>query len=201
MFRIEDFLYAPLIQETYAQILATIKDSKPDDGLIAEFGVYTGSSINVIAKAYPNHAIHGFDSFKGLPDKWERGLNVYQAGHFDVGGKLPKVPVNVKLYAGWFKDTLPGWLATNPGPVRFLNIDSDIYISAKQVLTLCNDRIIPGTGIYFDEICDWGGCVHRYPNWPEHEIKALVEWCTECGREVKAHSRNGSYGASVIVTK
>jgi hypothetical protein len=199
--QIGDFLYATLIQETYAQILATLLDSKPEGGLIAEFGVYQGASINVIAKAHLNNVIHGFDSFEGLPDKWERGLDTYQPGHFGVGGKLPEVPANVRLHAGWFKDTIPPWLAANPGPVRFFNIDCDIYSSTKQILTLCNDRIIPGTGLYFDEICDWGGCGHRYPNWPEHEIKALREWCTEFNREVKPHSRNGSYGASVVVTK
>jgi hypothetical protein len=199
MIQIGDFLYAPVIQETYNQMVNSLSVAKPVDGLIAEFGVYKGDSIRVLAKAVPTNIIHGFDSFVGLPGKWERGLNVYPAGHFSVNGALPQVPDNVRLHKGWFKDTIPPFLATNPGPVRFLNIDCDIYSSTKDILTLCNERIHPGAVIYFDEICDWGGCVHRYPNWHEHEIKALTEWCTEFKRDVKPISRNANYGASVLV--
>src|SRR5512137_995035 len=104
MIQIGDFLYAPVVQETYTQMLHSLSVAQPADGLIVEFGVYQGASINVIAKANPKCIIHGFDSFVGLPGKWERGLNTYEAGHFSVNGAMPRVPANVKLHKGWFKD-------------------------------------------------------------------------------------------------
>jgi hypothetical protein len=36
----------------------------------AEFGVYNGDSITHIANNLPTKAVHGFDSFEGLPDEW-----------------------------------------------------------------------------------------------------------------------------------
>jgi hypothetical protein len=38
------------------------------DGLIMEFGVYKGETINHIASLLPNKQIYGFDSFEGLPE-------------------------------------------------------------------------------------------------------------------------------------
>lgn len=37
-------------------------------GLIAEFGVATGRTINHIARLRPEDIVHGFDSFEGLPE-------------------------------------------------------------------------------------------------------------------------------------
>jgi hypothetical protein len=200
MIQIGDFLYAPVIQETYLQMLTGLKQAVPVDGLILEFGVYKGDSITRIASACLKSLVHGFDSFVGLPREWTRAPNeVWPAGHFNLNSELPKVPANVRIYPGWFNETLPPFLAANPGPIRFINVDSDIYQSAKEVLMLCNKQLQPGAVIYFDEICDWGGCNVRYPGWPDHEYKALVEWCTECKREVRPISRNGSFGASVVV--
>ena len=46
-----------------------------DDGLILEFGVYSGDTINHIAKQLPNRKVHGFDSFEGLPENWKAGFD------------------------------------------------------------------------------------------------------------------------------
>ena len=126
---------------------------------------------------------------------------MYADGHFELKGVLPKVNRNVRLHPGWFKDTIPPFLLANPQPFKFINVDSDIYSSAYTILTMCNDRILPGTIIYFDEICDWGGSPKRYQFWMEHEFQALVDWCTRFKREVRAYSRNIRYGGTVIVCK
>jgi predicted O-methyltransferase YrrM len=200
MITIEAIRDSNVILETYTQMLAALRGAVPGDGLILEFGVYKGASINVLAKDHPKCTIHGFDSFRGLPGEWTRGNGeTWAAGHFNVNGQLPEVLPNVKLYPGWFKETIPPFLAANAGPIRFINIDCDIYRSAWDVLALCNSRINPGAVIYFDEICDWGGSPTRYPGWADHEIKALVNWCTEFKRDVAPLSRNGSYGAAVTV--
>lgn len=206
MIDIGDFLRVPICPGATC-VLNALERGQPEDGLIAEFGVYTGTIINMIAKACPNHTIHGFDSFVGLPSEWVRGGEqpLYKPGHFDCGGKLPIVPPNATLHRGWFKDTIPPfleWVQKNGGkPFRLLDIDCDLYVSTQQILTLCNEWIDPGTVIYFDELCDWGGGGTRYPEWEQHEYKALLEWCQEFGRSVKAISRNGAYGAAVVVEK
>jgi predicted O-methyltransferase YrrM len=142
------------------------------EGHILEFGVYRGGSIRFIAKRQQDRKIHGFDSFEGLPESWA-GWNLVK-GDFSLHGKLPKVPVNVKLHPGWFEDTLPRWLDAEAGAVAFIHIDCDVYSSTKTVLAGLARRIKPGTIIVFDEY-------FGYPNWQEHEYRAFREYTAEFG--------------------
>lgn len=137
--------------------------AKPD-GLFLEFGVATGRTITRIAGSRDG-AVFGFDSFEGLPESWYAG---YGQGSF-ARTDLPPVPDNVTLVKGWFDETLPGWLAENPGNVSFLHVDSDLYSSAAFVLEQLADRIGPGTVILFDEY-------FNYPGWRAHEHKAWHEF-------------------------
>ncbi|MBA4148288.1 MAG: class I SAM-dependent methyltransferase [Verrucomicrobia bacterium] len=142
-------------------------------GLYLEFGVHQGGSINHISKQLPEgKIIHGFDSFEGLPDKWLFGRG---AGHFSTGGQLPPVGDNVRLYKGWFSDTLPGFLAENPEPFSFVHIDCDLYVSTKQILDLAGDRLKAGTIIVFDEY-------FNYPGWEQHEYRAFKEFIAVTNR-------------------
>jgi len=138
-------------------------------GMVLEFGVRRGTSITVIADV-AGQAVHGFDSFEGLPESWGNE----PAGVLTTGADLPPVPANVTLHAGWFEHTLPPFLAAHPGPVRLVNIDSDIYASARTVLTGLRDRIVPGTVLVFDEFIG-----NR--SWAEDEFKAFAEYVAETG--------------------
>src|SRR6185312_8522644 len=91
-----------------------------------------------VAAAAPNRAIHGFDSFEGLPEHWSGHLTT--RGAFDQRGVLPKVPANVTLHKGWFDATLPAWKAAHPDPIAFLHVDCDIYSSSRFVLVNLADR-------------------------------------------------------------
>ena len=82
------------------------------------------------------------------------------------------MPSNVTLHAGWFENTLAPFLAGQPGPVRFVNIDCDIYSSARTVLTGLADRLRPGSVIVFDEYIG-------NQTWREHEYKAFQEFVAE----------------------
>ena len=73
------------------------------NGLLIEFGVWKGRSINYFAKRV-SETIYGFDSFEGLKEDWS-GWG-FAKGAFDLGGKLPKVENNVILIKGWFDKTL-----------------------------------------------------------------------------------------------
>ena len=108
--------------------------------------------------------MHGFDSFQGLPESWHSEAK----GSYSTKGVIPSVPQNVILHDGWFEETLPGFIQQHPEPVRFMNIDCDIYSSTKTVLEVFAKQIIPGTVIVFDEYI---GNEH----WREDEFKAFQE--------------------------
>ncbi len=137
------------------------------EGQYLEFGVFTGGTIRYMARRVGSHVIHGFDSFRGLPEAWS-GFNLGRRA-FDTAGRLPRVPDNVRLHRGWFEDSLPPWLSANPGPVAFAHIDCDLYSSTRTILNALADRIVPGTVILFDEY-------FNYPNWEKHEFKAFQEF-------------------------
>jgi len=184
----------------------------PDWGINVELGVYNGVTINCLANARTDLEFHGFDSFKGLPEDWDMGQKNVKAEAFDRKGELPEVPDNVKLYKGWFNETLPTFLIEALSPISFLHVDCDIYSSTDYSLNLLNDRIVPGTIIRFDELSCWRhvfgeaspkGKSNRvlYTTWQDHEWKALNEWLDKYNRKVVPISRNWFQGATVVVTQ
>jgi len=146
-------------------------DASNDNGLVLEFGVRFGNSIRQIA-ALAKQEVHGFDSFEGLPEVW----HFEPKGSYTTKGVIPTVPQNVNLHVGWFEETLPKFLELHSGPVRFINVDCDIYSSTKTVLDLLSSRIVPGTVIVFDEYI---GNEH----WREDEFKAFQEAVAHNGWE------------------
>jgi len=137
----------------------------PHGGLALEFGVYTGTTLTIIA-ARRDGAVHGFDSFDGLPENWRIGFG---SGTFGVDS-LPDVP-GAELVVGLFDDTLPGFLAAHPGPVDLLHVDADLYSSAVTVLRHVGPRLRPGSVVVFDEF-------FNYPGWKAHEARAWAEYTT-----------------------
>ena len=141
------------------------------EGLVLEFGVRFGTSIRQIASLVKQD-VHGFDSFEGLPEAWDEN----PPGSYSTKGVIPSVPHNVTLHDGWFEETLPGFVKKHPAPVRFMNIDCDIYSSTKTVLEIFAKQIIPGTVIVFDEYIG-------NKNWREDEFKAFQEAVLKHGWE------------------
>ena len=133
------------------------------DGLVLEFGVRFGTSIRQISTLV-DQDVYGFDSFQGLPESWHSEAK----GSYSTKGVIPSVPQNVILHDGWFEETLPGFVQQHPEPVRFMNIDCDIYSSTKTILETFAKQIIPGTVLVFDEYI---GNEH----WREDEFKAFQE--------------------------
>ena len=159
-----DSVYLPLDILTLS-----IKQIENKQGLYLEFGVFSGHTINHIARQV-DQTVYGFDSFEGLPERWR---DTWGAGHFKVK-ELPKVPQNVTLIKGWFDKTLPEFLKTHPGDVAFLHVDCDLYSSTQTILTFLAPRIKAGTVIVFDEY-------FNYPGWREGEFKAFQEFVAREG--------------------
>ncbi len=164
------------------------------DGLIVEFGVYKGTTINSMAKQCPGEKIYGFDAFEGLPEHWTG--NRYSKRNFNRKGKPPKVEDNVELIVGWFSETLPEFLSKNQEPFGFVHIDCDIYSSTKQVFDLVGNRIAPGTIIVFDEFFNYHGFeMHEYKAFYEFvESNSLnFEFISYSGQEVGVRIIEGSF--------
>jgi hypothetical protein len=135
------------------------------DGLILEFGVFQGATINILADERPQDRLYGFDSFEGLPEDWTPGA---PAGHFNVD-TLPHVRDNVELVRGWFDRSLPPFLEQHGEKAALIHIDCDLYSSTQVVLAQLRDRICSGTVIVFDEY-------FNYPGWDQHEFLAWQEF-------------------------
>jgi hypothetical protein len=152
-------------------------------GHYLEFGVFKGDSIKFLAKRIGDNRIHGFDSFEGLPKEWS-GFKM-DTSTLNLRGKLPRVPKTVQLHPGWFDQTIPAWLSANEGPLAFIHVDCDIYVSTQIIFDLLAPRIQPGTVIVFDEY-------FNYPNWQHHEFKAFQEFVIKTGAQYEylAYARN-----------
>lgn len=157
-----DLQSATLVGSNTKTIDIAFKEAKLD-GLVLEFGVYNGKSIRYIA-SLTDSKVHGFDSFEGIPENW----NTEPSGSYSANGQLPTVPNNVILYQGWFDQTIPPFKKQNTDPIRFINIDCDLYSSTKTIFDLLGPQMVSGTVIVFDELIG-------YQSWKEDEFKAFQE--------------------------
>lgn len=166
--------------------LSTIIDG---DGLLIECGVFTGGSINHMARLLSDRKLFGFDSFEGLSENWTG--NHHKTGHFDLGGELPSVETNVELIKGWIDDTFDPFLKKHKGDIDYLHVDTDTYQPAKTILKLAKSRLRVGSIVLFDEL-------FGYPGWENHEFKALTETLPKTKYEFVAFSQ---MQAAIRITK
>jgi hypothetical protein len=135
-------------------------------GLVLEFGVATGRTLNHFARIFDKQVVHGFDSFEGLPENWTSRM---PKGFFKRNN-LPRVRDNCKLHVGWFDETLPPFKKEiKDQPIQLLHVDCDLYSSTVTILTALRKNIVPGTVIVFDEY-------FNYPGWQLDEFRAWQEF-------------------------
>ncbi len=147
-----------------------------------EFGVASGKSINYISQ-FTNNTVYGFDSFKGLPEKWRDG---FDKGAFNMNGKLPQVNNNVELIKGWFNKTLINFILTHNKKISFIHMDADLYISTKYIFDIVKYYIDDGCIIVFDELLNYPGF------FDNGELKAFYEFITENNVEYQWIGMNGT---------
>ena len=194
------FLYHPmrLLDHREMEYRFCMQNIQFDNGLFLEFGVYNGSSINILSKLRPNKIFHGFDTFTGLPEDWDLGDKKIKAGHFYLE-KMPSVEKNVILHKGLFEDTIPKWQKQYREKISFINIDCDLYSSTKTVFEHLNSQIVKDTIIRFDDLLP--SPIRPYPKWLEGEWKALSEWVGKFKREIVPLSRSWKQGCTILVIK
>jgi O-methyltransferase len=148
-----------------------------------EFGVYQGeslrqwSTLNSKAKS----RFFGFDSFEGLPEDWNVG---HGARRFDMAGRVPEInDGRITFVKGLFQDSLPTFLSTfTPHNRLIIHIDCDLYSSTLFVLASCDQLMIDGTILMFDEFCS-----------PLHEFRAFHDYTSAFRRSAKPVAICGKY--------
>ena len=136
-------------------------------GVMHEFGVYKGESINYFAKKASYLDVYVFDSFEGLPEAWSGSGQ--SKGAFSLGGKLPKVAPNVVLHKGWFSETAVDFFNHQEENLAFAHLDADLYNATLEALNAMAAKVKKGSLLLFDE---YFGQIA----WREHEHKAFGEW-------------------------
>lgn len=152
------------------------------DGVALEFGVWNGRSINYMADVRPDATFFGFDSFEGLPEAW---IANHPAGHFKTDETKLKVRPNVRLWKGWFKDSLPLYKKTKPaGRIQGVHIDCDLGSSTRTVLDELTVEIIEDKPLLlFDEF-------YNYEGYEAHEFQAFLDWSNRYGVKFEVVARN-----------
>lgn len=150
-------------------VAKTQLDPTLESGLVLEFGVATGRTLNQFAYWLPNDTVYGFDGFQGLPEDWTSRM---RKGFF-ARSNVPRVRNNCELVVGWFDRTLPNFVRQFARrPVKLLHVDCDLYSSTVTILDNLRHNIVPGTVIVFDEYIN-------YPGWQLDEFRAWQEFVTK----------------------
>ena len=155
------------------------------EGEVAEFGISTGESWEVLAatiaaceghkntRGLPPKTLYGFDSFRGMPEAklpedteapmvqrgiWKPGSCISPGKEAIRSIATKYLPVErVQLYKGWFSETL----YTTPPLLKFccVHIDCDFYESTAQVLEYLfeTDRLSDGCIVLFDDFLESRG--------------------------------------------
>jgi len=165
-------------RELFHQIAERIGSKKV---LYLEFGVAKGVSLRYWSNllSNPASALHGFDSFMGLPEEWRLGD---KKGAYSAAGCLPEIAdPRVKFFKGLFQQTLPSYVLPDHENL-IINIDCDLYSSASFVLNSLAGHICPGTYLYFDEFSD-----------PRNELRAFNELLTTTNKRFSLLGATRSY--------
>ena len=139
-----------------------------------EFGVFRGWSLKhwLDINRHPDSRFFGFDSFKGLPERWMDGR---EAGHFNRDGQPPQIDdPRVKWVIGLFQETLPGFLKTFRNERQVVvHIDCDLYGGTMFALSSLHTFMPPGTVVFFDEFYD---VQHEFAGFYDYTKVFMREW-------------------------
>lgn len=169
----------------------------PIDGCLAEFGVYKGDGLSLMAHLARRYLsgtppIYGFDSFEGMPATAAPLVGACAAdwagGTFSdtsaeaVRQRLRAQGVEATVVKGLFGD-LPPLADLGMGPARFVHVDADIYEGYRDALRLLGPHLRVGTVLLFDEVVP--PTDPRYQSVRMHGKRAVEEW--ERATELNLH--------------
>jgi len=124
------------------------------EGDIAEFGVFQGGSLELLAQHNAHKTVWGIDSFEGLPESTSKD-NFHKKGDFnevnfnDLKGYFSIMYRNVELVKGFSPDV---FLGLHPHKkYSLVHIDVDLYQSVKDGLDYFYPRMVDGGVIILDD--------------------------------------------------
>jgi len=165
-------------EETLMFSYECAKKMKDSDGHYVECGVAAGAQVIAMAEGAPDKIIHAFDSFEGIPlpsnkDDQMPGIQYFTKseqnklpdfGHQElVSSGATVVPLdafmtniskvkniaNIKVYKGWFENTLQ---ENKIDKISILRLDGDLYNSTLVCLQHLYPKVIQGGIVIID---DW----------------------------------------------
>jgi O-methyltransferase len=143
-------LYTALSTDRLENLVKYVKQTNLLNGAVAEFGVFEGGSLDIIAQnVISSKIIYGLDSFEGLPEPhkeydlltWNICKGGMKADYETAKLALAKYP-NLKLFKGFFPEItkeLP-----NDIQFSFVHIDVDLYQSVKDACEYFYPRLVKG---------------------------------------------------------
>lgn len=186
VFRAHDSVSRARHRMLYDAFLYTRNESV--EGCYMEFGIAAGRSLvytwDILSRLGIREQVPllAYDAFQGFPEpkgvdarfvRFRKGDAAHSRATVEHNLRRHGVPADrVTLVDGWYKDTLTAGArqALNPGPVRVLNIDCDLYDSTRLALEYIEPLLVDGAVILFD---DW----YCYRGNPERgEQRAATEW-------------------------
>lgn len=132
-------------------IMYAYRASKLQEGDFAEFGVFMGGSLELIAGIAKNKTVYGFDSFEGLPKPSEYDTHKegdFKDVNFDFLLKYFK-DKNVVLIKGWSPNIFNPFLLTYK--FAFVHIDVDLYNSVMDACNFFYPRMVKGGIMLLDD--------------------------------------------------
>jgi O-methyltransferase len=134
-----------------------------------EFGVSKGESLKhwTDTNTNPNSRFFGFDTFTGLPEKWEVFTTTVEQNMFSMDGKPPEIDdARNSFVIGKFQDTLGDFLKDfTPRNRLVVHNDADLYTSTLFTLCECNSIMPAGTIVMFDEFTS---VLHEFRAWEDY---------------------------------
>jgi hypothetical protein len=154
--KIDTELYTAISKDRLINIVTYLRSTDNLSGYIAEFGVFEGGSLDIIAKNSPaNKIIYGIDSFAGLPKLSKHDVeshNIREGGmksnYIPVREYFARYP-NVVILKGFFLEV------TRQIPEHvdfsFVHIDVDLYQSVLDACKYFYPRMVKGGAMIFDD--------------------------------------------------
>lgn len=137
-------------------LLVLLQRAVRHPGAVAEFGVYHGGTLKIMAELCPDRTCYGFDTFEGLPaEKWNKS-EPHSVGDFsdcDYLSLKAAMPPNVQLVRGVFPQSARGI----DSPICFAHVDFDFYESTLDAIHWLKAHMVAGAIAVFDDY-DWPHC-------------------------------------------
>jgi O-methyltransferase len=125
--------------------------TKTLQGAVAEFGVYQGGSLKLLAEIFPDDLVYAFDTFEGIPFSSKED-NHHKRGDFqDTDLESVKSFVNapnVEYCKGLFSEFLR---YNDERQYKFVHVDCDVYNSVIEACLYFTPRMVSGGVIIFDD--------------------------------------------------